>query len=115
MANFSWTPEYVYPEAPEFPVVITQSDSYKKNYQLIATTATERFTLYFKKASTATRNDILSHYNTTGYGNYASFSWTTVPTYIKSAASQTVRYISYKEEPIEAGLWDIWVGFEIDV
>lgn len=115
MANFTWTPDAVEPAMPQFPVVVTQSDSFKKNYQLIDTTAVEQFKLLFKNASTTDRNSILSHFNGE-YGGYTSFSWTTVPSYIKSGASQTVRYISYSESPVsESGLWAIEIVFEINV
>nr|HPJ24233.1 DMT family transporter [Bacillota bacterium] len=44
---------------PEYPVIITQSDSFAKNYQLIDTTAIEKFTLIFRAIPTATRNNII--------------------------------------------------------
>lgn len=118
MADFSYTPQEVIALEPEFPVVITQSDSFKKNYQLIETTATERYSLLFKAIETSVRNNILTHFNTTGYGGYASFSWTTVPSYIKSGATQTVRYVpgSYSEDFADlSGLYNVRLMFEIDV
>jgi hypothetical protein len=118
MANFTYTPQEVIALEPEFPVIITQSDSFKKNYQLIETTATERYSLLFKAISTTVRNNILSHFNTTGYGGYASFSWTTVPSYIKTGTSQTVRYVpgSYLEEFADlSGLYNVSIVFEISV
>lgn len=117
MANFTWTPHMVIGLAPLFPNIITQTDSFAKNYQQLDTTAIEQFQLTFKSISTATRNSILSHYNTTGYGSYASFTWTTVPSHVKSGANQTVRYIpgGYKEFIADlTGLWDIEIIFEID-
>ena len=118
MADFSYTPQEVIALEPEYPVVITQSDSFKKNYQLIETTARERYLVIFKAIATSVRNNILTHWNTTGYGGYASFSWTTVPSYIKSGSAQTVRYVpgSYSEEFQDlSGLYNVQFIFEIDV
>lgn len=112
MANFTWQPNYVYPKSPEFAVHSTPSDSMKKEVLIVDVTPLKKWELLFKAVDTTTRNAILAHY-CGQYGGGLSFTWTPVPSYIESGAAQTVRYSDYRETPLQVGLWEIRVTFEI--
>lgn len=122
---FYWIPSWVTPKAPVFPVLITPSESFKKDYQLLDSDAIWRYDLTFTGVSDSGRNAILRHYS--GWsggaavgggatGPFQSFNWTSIPSYLNQSGSSTVRYVpgSYKESP-KARSWDIRLTFEVDV
>lgn len=111
-ADFTWTPTWVTPRPPVFAVWITDSESFKKDYQLLDTNALRFFDLDFDGVSDSTRNSIIAHFNSVT-GPYDSFVWTTVPSYLNSGTTMTVRHVenSYKEIPRERH-WEITFSFE---
>jgi len=114
-ASFGVTPTWVSPRAPVFAVLITPSESFKKDYQLLDTNSQGIYDLTFDGVLDATRNTIIAHY--TGVtGPYDNFVWKSVPSYLNAGATMTVRYVlgSYKEEPRERS-WQIKCSFEKDI
>ena len=114
-ANFTYIPTWVTPIAPKYAVIITQSESFKKDYQLLDTNSIQRYTLKFEGVSDTNRNLMIAHYSGVT-GPYDSFSWTTVPSYLNEGASLTVRYSpgGYREKP-DAAYWNIDITFEKNV
>ena len=114
-ANFTWTPTWVMPRVPQYAVLITQSESFKKDYQLLDSNSIDRYDLSFDGISDTDRNAVVGHYSGVT-GPYDSFIWTTVPSYLNAGTTMTVRYVSgsYKEEP-SARYWSIKLSFEKDV
>jgi hypothetical protein len=113
--DFTWTPTWVTPRAKQWPVLITQSESFKKDYQLLDTNSLNVYELEFDGVTDSTRNAILNHF--TGVtGPYDSFWWSTVPSYLNIGSGVTVRYLpgSYQESP-RARYWEITFSFEEDV
>ena len=113
--NFTVTPTWVTPRAPQYAVIITMSESFKKDYQVLDSNANKIFDLTFDGVSDTTRNTILSHYSSVT-GPYDSFTWKSVPSYLNEGSSMTVRYKqgTYAEEPRERS-WQIKFSFEEDV
>lgn len=122
---FYWIATWVKPRTPQFAVMITQSDSFKKDYQLLDTNAVWRYDLTFSGVSDSGRNAIMKHYS--GYhaaaqgggvtGPYEIFSWTSCPSYVNAPpGGMNVRYIggSYNETPGERS-WNIRLSFERDM
>ena len=114
--SFYWRPTYVTPVEPEFTVIITIADSFKKDYQLLDTNSMRMFDLSFSGVSDSGRNAIAKHHSSAATGPYAVFAWTTVPSYLNSGSTLNVRYIagSFKQEP-QARSWDLSMSFEVDV
>ena len=114
-ANFSFTHTWATPVAPKYAVFITQSESFKKDYQLLDTNSIQKYTLRFDGISDSDRNLIVAHYSGVT-GPYDSFSWTTVPSYLNEGGALTVRYVpgGYRERP-SATYWTIDIIFEKNV
>lgn len=113
MADFTWTPNWVRPQKPTFPVLVTEAESGKKQRGLLDTAAARTYRLSFEGVSDAVRNAIKDHYEAQ-YGEYSKFSWTTVPSYINEGSSMDVYYVDYDEDPLANG-WDIDIVFEKDI
>ena len=113
--NFGVTPTWVVPREEDFAVLITQSESFKKDYQLLDTNSIRVYDLTFTGVTDSIRNTIFAH-RTSVTGPYDSFTWTSVPSYLNAGTTMTVRYVakSYKEQP-QARSWDIRLSFERDV
>ena len=115
--SFQWTATWVIPRAKQWAVLITPSESFKKDYQLLDTNSIDVYDVRFDGVSDATRNSIVAHYNGQATGPYAAFEWATVPTYLNTGGTtMTVRYVpdTYKEEP-QSRYWMIQLSFEKDV
>ena len=111
-ANFTWTPTWATPRAPQFAVLITPTESFKKDYQLLDTNSINIYDLEFDGLLDATRNSIVAHFIGVT-GAYDSFDWNTVPSYLDAGTTMTVRYLpgSYKER-VESRHWEIKLAFE---
>jgi hypothetical protein len=114
---FTWTPNKVKTDEPEFPVVVTEAESFKKVTALIDVDENMRWQLLFKNASLADRNAILAHFRDQS-GGYFPFSWTTVPAYVEAGANQTVRYKiegGYNETPLDHYKFRLVITLELVV
>ena len=113
--NFGVTPTWAVPREPRFAVLITPSESFKKDYQLLDTNSIKVYDLTFSGVTDSTRNSIIAHFASVT-GPYDSFVWTSVPSYLNAGTTMTVRYMqnSYKEQP-QARSWDIQLSFEKSV
>lgn len=89
---FTLVPNEVITEEPEYHNVITESEFMKKDYQNISTTKVQKYKLNFKALTNANRDILLAHYDDQ-YGDYHSFSWQSVPSYIGSGANITGRWV----------------------
>lgn len=120
--NFYWTATWCAPRTPKFSVIVTASESFKKDYQLLDSNAVWIYDLNFSGVSDSGRNAIMRHY--TGWqsgsmvgggvtGPYEDFVWTTVPSYLSAGTTMSVRYVlgSFKEKP-SSRYWDISMSFE---
>ncbi len=123
MANFTTVPSLVNPDVPMFHTVITQSESMKKQYQSLSSTATQKFKLLFRSINITVFNTIQAHY-AANLGQYANFSWTSVPTYIDTDMSgtgdgnnMTGRWVegSLKMFPVGKSICNVEIVFEKDV
>ncbi|MFH1623545.1 MAG: hypothetical protein ABID54_00125 [Pseudomonadota bacterium] len=114
-AAFGVTPTWVYPREPVYPVIITASENFKKDYQLLDDNSQDIYDLHFDGISDAVRNTIAAHRAGVS-GGYDNFVWTSVPSYLNAGTTMTVRYVrgSYNEEP-RARSWEINFAFEKDV
>jgi len=76
MAADDWSikPSDVETLEPEYPNIVTQSENYKKDYQNLSTTPTERFRLIFEGLSDANTELLYEHWKGR-YGGYDSFVW----------------------------------------
>lgn len=122
-ANFTFVPEYVIPEVPDYNTIITQTESMKKNYLSLSANPVQRFKLIFKAISNDTYIDILAHYASC-YGQYDNFSWTSVPAYIdtdmdgtKDGTNMTGRWVegSLIMTPLDDSTCNVEIIFEKDV
>ena len=88
--DFQLKPTWVKIKEPKYNTVITQSESMKKEYRLIATTPTEQFVLQYEGLSDANFKVLYDHYKSC-YGGYDSFDWKNayIPDYILSALGLT--------------------------
>jgi hypothetical protein len=119
MADFTLTPTWAYPEEPEFHNVITQSESMKKDYQNISTTAVQRFILEFTGLSDANFKTLYDHYNG-GYGSYDLFNWlnANIPGYLKTLLGITSENLSGRwvdgsfSFKLKSHSWDAKIKFE---
>jgi len=113
--DFTWTPTYVTPRASVFAVLITPSESFKKDRQLLDTNSIDIYDLEFDGTTDANRNLILNHFSGVT-GPYDSFWWSTVPSYLNIGSGVTVNYVpnSYKEDP-DSRYWRIRLAFEVAV
>jgi hypothetical protein len=89
---FTLVPNEVITLEPEYHNVITESESMKKDYQNISTTKVQKYELKFKVLTNANRDILLTHYEDQS-GEYHSFSWQSVPSYIGSGANITGRWV----------------------
>lgn len=112
-SDFDWYPTWVEPEKPDFSVLVTETENFKKDYQEISDSNTERFHLTFDGVSDSNRNSMRDHYTNSATGPLEFFTWTTVPSYLNSGTTMVVRYIkdSYKERP-RPRYWEIELSFE---
>ncbi len=119
MANFTLTPTWAYPEEPEFHNVITESESMKKDYQNISTTAVQRFVFEFIGLSDANFKTLYDHYNGE-YGSYALFNWlnANIPDYLKTLLGITSENLSGRwvegsfSFKLKSHSWDAKIIFE---
>ena len=114
---FTFTPNKVQVDTPEFPVVVTESESFKKKTALIDDSENMRWRLLFKTANVTVRNAILLHFREQ-HGGLTSFTWSTVPSYIEGGVNQTVRYAEekgYIEQPLDHFAWMLHITLELVV
>jgi len=113
--DFTWTPTWVTPRAKQYAVLITPSESFKKDRQLLDTNSIDIYDLEFDGVTDANRNLILAHYSGVT-AEYDSFWWSTVPSYLNIGSGVTVNYVanSYKENP-KPRSWNIALSFEVVV
>jgi len=116
-ATFTFIPTWVFPEEPQFGVMITSTETMKKEYYLLSgSSSIDRYRLVFSGVSDAGYNGtggIRTHFRAQN-GGYQSFKWATIPSYILSS-SVTGRWVagSLKETP-NANYWDLELTFEHD-
>jgi len=114
MANFTWTPKIVIPSKPTYNILQTLTESFKRRYYEVDSNEEQLYTLKFgwiqKTTVTNNRDAIYAHY-TGNKGEYSSFSWTGVPSYISNDAV-TVRYVDYQETPdVDGNVWEVTIVF----
>ena len=111
-ADFPWCPETIPPEpiSPEYAEVISESEVFKRQIQLLSVTPLEKFELDFGEIPasgvTICRDNIRAHYNAQ-LNRYYAFYWTGIPSWL-SATSIHVRYESYEEKPIPKANGTVW-------
>ena len=106
MADFTLVPNEVIELDPIFNNVITESESMKKEFLNLSTTALQRYQLKFKALTTANKDVLLDHYKAR-YGGDDEFKWTSVPAYIESGADITGRWVdgSLSISPVAGKYW----------
>lgn len=99
---------------PEYHNIITASESMKKDYQNISTTAVKQYRLKMN-LSVTDKATFLTHYNDQ-LGGHHSFSWQTVPSHIGGGANINGRWIKGSMSiTIIGGLhWRCEIVFEKD-
>lgn len=114
-SNFSVTPTWVYPLEPQYHNVITQAESMKKRYYNVSGTSISQFRLVFDGLSNTQHTTLRNHYNECK-GEYDSFTWTSVPSYIESGNDMVGRWLtgSFKEDT-KSKYWECEIVFEVDV
>jgi len=114
--DFTLTPNVVITYPPAYYNVITQSESGKKEYMNIASTPTEKYELQFNALTNSQRDTLLTHYKD-NYGEYHSFSWKSVPSYVNSGADMTGRWVdgSLRMSPVGNLYWRCSVVFEKEI
>lgn len=80
-ANFTLAPSTVIPLPPVFNTIVTQAETMEKQYQNISGNAVLKYKLIFKVLTNANFLVLFNHYHS-AKGEYDSFSWTSVPSYI---------------------------------
>ena len=125
MPAFYWTATWVTPKEPQFAVIVTASESFKKDYQLLDSNAIWVYDLSFSGVSDSGRNAMMRHYTGWQSGNmvgggvtgpFEVFVWTSVPSYLSAGTTMSVRYVpgSFKEKPSPRH-WDINMSFEKNI
>jgi len=117
------TPTWVYPQAPEFHNIVTESESQKKNYiNLSGSTPALRWKLIWKNLSDTKFWTLHKHYYDQRSG-VTAFAWKDVPSYIDTdmdgtvdGSDVTVRYMngSFSFTP-NAKSWDAEVMVEKNI
>lgn len=122
MADFTLVPTWVHPEEPEFHNIETQSESMKKEYYNLSTSAVEKFRLVFEGLSDANFKTLRDHYMGR-YGGFDSFLWknSAIPEDIKTLLGLTTndltgRWVtgSFKHTP-KPHSWEAEITFEREV
>ncbi len=109
---FTLVPNEVITEEPEYHNIITESESMKKDYQNISTTKVQKYELIFKALTNVNRDILQTHFEDQ-YGDYHSFSWQSVPSYIGSGANITGRWVKGSlKMSIISNRWKCSVLFE---
>ena len=111
-STFTWTADRAKELKPQYNVVSTISESFKQTRQYYGgTTPLTTIELEFKVLDATDYGNILTHYNS-AYGEYDSFVWNTVPSYINGGSNMTVHYAEFDPEPIEKSLFHLRIVFE---
>ena len=125
--DFIWTATETHVILPQYAVRITQTENFKKDRQLLDTTALEQWRLVFKvldqSSGSPNRDNLFDHYNDTSnsiFGTFGSFSWLNAnqPNHIRdSGTDKTVVYVSYQESVVLAKVrrWNIEIVLELVV
>lgn len=116
-------PTWVIPKEPSYHLVVTESESQKKNFMNFSgSTPVYQYELEWKNITDDQYATILTHFQST-YGGYDSFLWDCVPSYIDGdhdgiadGTSMTGRWIkgSFDAKP-EAHSWNVSLDFEEEV
>lgn len=111
--DFSLSPNFVTELDPIYNNVITESESMKKEFLNLSTTALQRYELKFSALTTANKDVLIGHYKAR-YGGYDSFIWTSVPAYIESGSNITGRWVdgSLQITPIGYKRWTCSITME---
>lgn len=114
--DFSLVPSEVIELTPIFNNVITESESMKKEFLNLSTTALRQYQLTFNVLTTANKDVLLAHYNAR-YGGYDEFTWTSVPSYIESGTNITGRWVdgSLQITPVGNKYWKCSITMEKSV
>jgi len=119
-SDFTLTPTAVVPVTPVFNTIISQSESMKKQYQNLSGNAVFRYKLTFNALSETDFWTLYNHYHSCK-GEYDSFSWTSVPSYIDTdqdgtpdGSNMTGHWVtnSLTFQPLAVGLWQAEIIFE---
>ena len=89
---FTLAPNEVETIAPEYNNVQSQTESMKKEYYQISSTAVERYKLSFKVLSNTDRDTLLAHVKDQS-DDFYEFSWQSVPSYIGGGANISGRWV----------------------
>ncbi|MDY0313758.1 MAG: hypothetical protein RBR32_01645 [Bacteroidales bacterium] len=111
MADFAYVPHRVEPGTPQYNVLTTEMEGFKKKRRIVTTDPKRTWTLYFRGQSKTERDLLLAHYKGQ-YGQGTPFNWTSVPSYISDDSSYYVAYESYSEVCIMNNIWEITIVFE---
>jgi len=90
---FTLVPTEVVVIEPDYHNITTPAESMKKEYLNISATPTEVFLLKFRGLSNSDRESVLLAHYKDQYGDFASFSWQSVPTYVGSGSNITGRWV----------------------
>lgn len=112
--DFTVVPNTVITIEPIYNNVVTKTESQKKEYFAITSTAIEVYQLEFKAKTSTERDTILTHFKAQT-GGYYPFAWTSVPDYIGSGANITGRWVQGSFQMTEnSNHWKITINFEKD-
>lgn len=120
---FTWTPDVIPPDplTPDLALIVTESESFKRNYLLIDPDKNELFDLDFGEIQNsgsptgANAQEIRAHYEAQNH-NYSSFYWSSVPSYI-AVSPFLVRYEKFRAIPVvkDGSLWKITLTLRKEV
>ena len=93
--NFTLMPTWVIPEAPKYNIIVTQTESMKKEYFQLGDTPVEAFIFKFDGLSDTNFKVLYDHYKSQSSG-YALFSWINayIPEYVKVLLGITIGDLS---------------------
>jgi hypothetical protein len=111
---FTLVPSSVETFEPQYNNVQTPTESMKKEYFNISSTAVQKYKLNFKVLTNTDRDTLLTHINAQLMSHY-SFSWQSVPSYIGSGANITGRWVQGSLKiSINSNKWSVSLNFEKD-
>jgi len=91
--DFTMAPSEVVELEPEYNNIITPTESMKKEYLNLSATALQKYKITFNVLTTANKDTLLTHFKA-NYGEFHSFTWKSVPSYIESGANITGRWVT---------------------
>jgi len=112
------TPTWVLPLEEKFNVLITDSETLKKEYDLISVTPNLQFRLIWSGVTDGDFAAILGHWRSVS-GEFAVFTWDCVPSYIDGGSglgtSMTGRWSGKPKFSPQSKNWNLELIFEKEI